>query len=267
MNKFEIMCETKKDYKKMRKALDALESNLSSSGSKVSIGGIVLEEPVIKYKQKEKMDPIRVKTNFSLDGLLRMLSGYALDVRYTVRDRDNIPEYVVDDPIGEEAKEEAFEEDEESIEEDEENHEEAPEEGDDDEMDEREKDILSKIDRGEEFSEYELRHIVSRYEAECTYGDNGRWLRPAFSICKIGNRYFRIDWFEGLTENQESQYDKQPVEVEGYTVEETVVRKVWTEKGTAPVLSEGQRLVSEDTVRTTGLPHFDDPEEEEEYEL
>lgn len=87
--------------------------------------------------------------------------------------------------------------------------------------------VLRKIDAGEALTEKEIRTLVlCGYAVEEIEHSVWRWERQVSSIVEIKNRYFSIDWSEGLTEIQENSFnDFYPEEVESY--EETVVVKKW----------------------------------------
>lgn len=87
--------------------------------------------------------------------------------------------------------------------------------------------VLRKIDAGEALTEKEIRTLVlCGYAVEEIEHSVGRWERQVSSIVEIKDRYFSIDWSEGLTEIQENSFDDfYPEEVESY--EETVVVKKW----------------------------------------
>lgn len=87
--------------------------------------------------------------------------------------------------------------------------------------------VLRKIDAGEALTEKEIRTLVlCGYAVEEIEHSVGRWERQVSSIVEIKDRYFSIDWSEGLTEIQENSFnDFYPEEVESY--EETVVVKKW----------------------------------------
>ena len=59
------------------------------------------------------------------------------------------------------------------------------------------------------------------------YGDNNRWDRCVSSICELDNRYFKLNWFEGLTEMQENSFYEQPYEVEKVEYEKTITVTEW----------------------------------------
>lgn len=95
-------------------------------------------------------------------------------------------------------------------------------------MDEFEIKMLNKIDNNEKLSEREIRELVCN-SIEDNYGDNNRWTRGVESIVQIGERFFLINWSEGLTEYQENEYYSQPVEVEKVTYEKTITVTEWKE--------------------------------------
>lgn len=98
-------------------------------------------------------------------------------------------------------------------------------------MDKYEIEMLNKIDSGEELSEKDLRSLVCEFnEVDRTKGENRRWVRSIQSIIKIGDRHFALDWEQGLTENQENEFWKQPYEVEKKTYEKTITVTEWVEK-------------------------------------
>lgn len=92
--------------------------------------------------------------------------------------------------------------------------------------------ILQKIDSGDDLTETELERLVFDNEIERIIGENDRWTRPIESIIKLCDRYFKICWEEGLTENQTNQFFDQPYEVELDTYKRLIEVRVWYEKGT-----------------------------------
>lgn len=85
--------------------------------------------------------------------------------------------------------------------------------------------MINKIETKENLTEEELRTLVYEYD-ECTeYGDDHRWTREAFTVVKLCDRYFGIDWMKALTERGEDEFDSQPFEVK--QVEKVVVTKEW----------------------------------------
>ena len=73
-------------------------------------------------------------------------------------------------------------------------------------------DILSKFDNGEELTEREIREVIE-YGISEDCGEDRRWSRTVSVLSKINDRYFYTEYEEGLTENQEDEYDNQPTEV------------------------------------------------------
>ena len=97
-------------------------------------------------------------------------------------------------------------------------------------MDEWELEILRKIDNKEKLTESEISDLVCECEAEVKYGQNRRWARSATTISQIGDRYFRIEWENGLTENQPNEFYNQPIEVELKEYEKIVKVREWVVK-------------------------------------
>lgn len=84
--------------------------------------------------------------------------------------------------------------------------------------------MLQKIDNKEDLSDNEICELVCGYE-HYEYrktGDDRRWSRTITSYIQLGERWFEIQWEEGLTEMQENSYYDQPVEVNLKTWEEVV---------------------------------------------
>lgn len=97
-------------------------------------------------------------------------------------------------------------------------------------MDNYEKELLKKIDNGEDLTRSELCDIIFEFEVENKKGENRRWSRSVRTISKIGDRYFATNWEQGLTESQENEYYEQPIEVEKKTYEKTITVTEWIEK-------------------------------------
>ena len=66
--------------------------------------------------------------------------------------------------------------------------------------------MLGKIDSNEKLTEDELKTLALEYDIERDYGDNRRWTRGVTSLVEIGERFFEINWEEGLTECQENEF-------------------------------------------------------------
>ena len=97
-------------------------------------------------------------------------------------------------------------------------------------MNEWELETLRKIDNKEKLDESEISDLVFCYEVETKYSENRRWSRSATTIVKLGDRYFRIEWENGLTENQPNEFYKQPTEVELKEYEKPIIVKEWVNK-------------------------------------
>lgn len=89
------------------------------------------------------------------------------------------------------------------------------------------REILEKIDSGYVFEEREIEKLVySGKVVDNQYGDNNRWTRWVYTIIQLEDRFFGIDWEEGLTESQEDLfYETSLEEVEEF--EEVKVIKGW----------------------------------------
>ena len=91
--------------------------------------------------------------------------------------------------------------------------------------------ILNKIDSNEKLDENELHSLLWEFdEVETIRGENRRWSRSVRSIVKIGERYFALDWEQGLTECQDNEFDNQPIEVEKKEYPKTIIVTEWIEK-------------------------------------
>lgn len=92
-----------------------------------------------------------------------------------------------------------------------------------------EQSIVNKIDSGEQLSEDELEKLVSSsfVVEEDKDSDLGDWTQAVSTIIKVKDRYFEIDWDEGLTEYQENYFDEQPYEVIPLTYQKIVTETSW----------------------------------------
>lgn len=90
--------------------------------------------------------------------------------------------------------------------------------------------MIQKIDKREKLSEKELRILVQEYEIESEWEENHRWTRSVCTIVKLDERYFAVNWEEGLTECQEDEFYEQPYEVEKKTYEKTITVTEWLKK-------------------------------------
>ena len=87
-------------------------------------------------------------------------------------------------------------------------------------MNEPFKGIYDKLVKGEKISEDEIEYLAlgDAYgedvrEVETTFEEPRRWYRSAHTIVQLGDRYWRVDWDQGLTEMQDDVFWWQPVEV------------------------------------------------------
>ena len=90
--------------------------------------------------------------------------------------------------------------------------------------------MVKKIDNGEPLTERELNEVVYGFSYDSDYGDNRRWSRTVTTIVKLCDRYFSIDWEEGLTEYQENEFYDQPFEVYPHSYEKTITVTEWVKK-------------------------------------
>lgn len=90
--------------------------------------------------------------------------------------------------------------------------------------------MVNKIDNKENLTEKELRNVVFDYEIETEYGENRRWTRSVSTVVKLCNRFFMIEWEEGLTEYQPNEYLEQPYEVEKKEYEKLIKVVQWVKK-------------------------------------
>ena len=94
----------------------------------------------------------------------------------------------------------------------------------------REQILLDKITNKLVLSEDEICDLIMYFEVDRIYGDNDDWTRPVRTIVELGDKYFEVDWEEGLTECQENTYMNQPFEVELHTSKKVVEIKNWVLK-------------------------------------
>jgi len=91
---------------------------------------------------------------------------------------------------------------------------------------------LSKIELGQHLTEDEIKELVYKYEwEELEDGGRLRWTVPKHTIVKLGEQFFKIDWMQGLTENQPNEFFNQPYEVELHEYEKTITVREWNKKG------------------------------------
>lgn len=90
--------------------------------------------------------------------------------------------------------------------------------------------IVRKIDNGDNLTEDELKEIVYEYAIDKECGDIGRWTMNVSTVVKLCNRYFMVNWEEGLTEMQDNEFYEQPYEVEKKEYEKTIKVTEWVKK-------------------------------------
>lgn len=88
--------------------------------------------------------------------------------------------------------------------------------------------MVKKITDGEKLTEKEL-SAIRDFEIDREEGENRRWTRTVTSILQMCDRYFALEWEEGLTECQENEFYNQPYEVMKKTYEKTVTITEWVE--------------------------------------
>ena len=98
-------------------------------------------------------------------------------------------------------------------------------------FDKYETDILAKIDAGEKLEECDIRDLVFGYEIDKIEHGSGRWTTTVETIIELCGRNFSIVWERGLTEYQENEFYKQPVEVRKNTYVKPVVVTEWIPVG------------------------------------
>jgi len=87
--------------------------------------------------------------------------------------------------------------------------------------------MLAKIENNEKLTEKELSTLVYEFGSETQNGENRRWSRTNTTIVELQNKYFSIDWEEGLTESQDNAFYNQPIEVIKKTYEKTITVTEW----------------------------------------
>lgn len=82
--------------------------------------------------------------------------------------------------------------------------------------------MVEKIDGKIELTEDEVRNLVFREAYEVMSGENKRWSRTISSLFEYEDRFFMVDWEQGLTESQENMFYDQPYEVEKTVTTRTI---------------------------------------------
>ncbi|MGL5460460.1 MAG: hypothetical protein ACRDBY_12670 [Cetobacterium sp.] len=88
--------------------------------------------------------------------------------------------------------------------------------------------VLDRIDKGEELTREQRAELTWDYEVSREEIEEHRWGDMVESVIEIQGRLFSMTWFKGATENQDNEYDNDPVEVEEY--EEVITIKKYRVK-------------------------------------
>lgn len=75
------------------------------------------------------------------------------------------------------------------------------------------KEFLERFDNNDKFTSDEISWFVLENEIKRINGAKHRWQQEIKSIFEVNDRYFALEWMEGLSENQESSFENQPYEV------------------------------------------------------
>lgn len=89
------------------------------------------------------------------------------------------------------------------------------------------KETLYKLDNEENLTDEELSKLVYNYSISEEDIEQGRWTMSTYTVCKLADRYFGIDWQRGLTEYQDDSFPYPPKEVKKHTYEKTVTVTEW----------------------------------------
>ena len=87
--------------------------------------------------------------------------------------------------------------------------------------------IVKAIDNGEKLDEGTLRELAYYYGIDDECGENRRWSRWRKTILHLNDRYFALEWDEGLTEMQPDEFYEQPYEVRLNEYDKVVHVKEW----------------------------------------
>lgn len=88
--------------------------------------------------------------------------------------------------------------------------------------------VLDRIDKGEKLTREQKTELIWDYEVSREEIEEHRWGDMVESIIEIQGRLFSMVWFKGATENQDNEYDNEPIEVEEY--EEVITVKKYRVK-------------------------------------
>lgn len=87
--------------------------------------------------------------------------------------------------------------------------------------------FLNRINNNIELDENELYCLVAWFGIETIYGAKHRWHKEARTIVQLNDRYFAVDWYQGLTELQDNEFYDQPYEVELKEYQKTITVRDW----------------------------------------
>lgn len=90
--------------------------------------------------------------------------------------------------------------------------------------------MVQKLSEKKSLSEREISTLVNEYGIESSYGENRRWTRSVSTVVKLLDKYYWINWEEGLTEYQSNEYFDQPYEVERHEYEKVIKVVEWVRK-------------------------------------
>ena len=80
--------------------------------------------------------------------------------------------------------------------------------------------------QGEHLTESEIETLLWESEQiDEIDGQIGRWDQDISTIINLDGRYFEIEWFRGLTENQDNSFPYQPFEVRQETI--TITKNIY----------------------------------------
>ena len=96
-------------------------------------------------------------------------------------------------------------------------------------LDKYELEMLVILDSEDKLSESDISYLLDFEKVDVEEGEEHRWSRDIFSVIKVGDRFFSVDWSRGLTERQPNEFCNQPVEVKRVTYEKTTTVTEWEE--------------------------------------
>ena len=91
--------------------------------------------------------------------------------------------------------------------------------------------FLYLIDNHYDFDKEDIKMLIECCEINRISHEPHRWTRLVNSICKIHDRYFIVEWDQGLTEYQENIYDDSTItEVNPIETTKQIIITCWTDK-------------------------------------